>query len=60
MIYGFSDYELDTQRYELRRAGAPCKVEPKAFNLLVYLIQNHDRAVSRDMLARLLPTNSVG
>lgn len=50
MIYGFNDFDLDTQRYELRRAGEPCKVEPKAFDLLVYLIQHRDRAVTRDEL----------
>jgi len=50
MIYGFHDFVLDTQRYELRRGGEPCKVEPKAFDLLVYLIQNRDRAVTRDEL----------
>lgn len=50
MIYGFNEFELDTQRYELRRTGEPCKVEPKAFDLLVYLIQHRDRAVTRDEL----------
>lgn len=50
MIYGFNDYEIDIQCYELRRTGEPCKVEPKAFDLLVYLIQHRDRAVTRDEL----------
>jgi len=50
MIYSFKDFVLDTQCYELRRAGEPCKVEPKAFDLLVYLIHHRDRAVTRDEL----------
>ena len=50
MIYGFGEYRLDTQRYELYRAGELCKVEPMAFDLLVYLIRNCDRTVTRDEL----------
>jgi DNA-binding winged helix-turn-helix (wHTH) protein len=50
MIYAFGKYELDTVLYELRRAGAPCKVEPKAFDLLIYLIQHRDRVVTREEL----------
>jgi DNA-binding winged helix-turn-helix (wHTH) protein len=52
MIYAFDDFELDTQHYELRRVGKPCKVEPKAFDLLVYLVQHRDRAVTRDELCK--------
>ena len=29
MIYAFDEYELDTQLYELRRAGALLQLEPK-------------------------------
>ncbi len=50
MIYRFGEYRLDTQRYELDCSGAPCKVEPKAFDLLVYLVRNCDRTVTRDEL----------
>jgi DNA-binding winged helix-turn-helix (wHTH) protein len=50
MIYVFGEYELDTGLYELRRAGAPYKVEPKAFDLLIYLIQHRDRVVTREEL----------
>ena len=38
MIYVFEDYELDTQRYELRRRGVLCPLEPQGFNVLVYLV----------------------
>lgn len=48
MILGFSDCELNTERYELKRGGVPCKLEPKAFDLIVFLAQNADRVVSRD------------
>ena len=50
MIYVFEDYELDTQRYELRREGTPCPLEPQGFNVLVYLVQHRDRVVSKEEL----------
>jgi DNA-binding winged helix-turn-helix (wHTH) protein len=36
MRYVFGDYTLDTERYELRRAGVLVKVQPKAFEVLAY------------------------
>jgi len=50
MIYVFGAYELDTGLYELRCAGASYKVEPKAFDLLIYLIAHRDRVVTREEL----------
>ena len=60
MIYVFEDYELDTQRYELRRRGALCPLEPQGFNVLVYLVQHRDRVVSKEELfAQLWPNQTV-
>jgi DNA-binding winged helix-turn-helix (wHTH) protein len=50
MIYLFGEYELDSDVFEIRCAGSLCKLEPKAFNVLLYLIQNHDRIVSKEEL----------
>ena len=50
MIYGFGEFALDEERCELRRAGAPIKIEPKAFRVLAYLIQHRERVVARDEL----------
>ncbi len=50
MIYTFDHYELDTSSYELRRAGVPVPMLPKTFDLLAYLVQHHDRTVSKDDL----------
>lgn len=50
MIYRFGEYTLDTQAYELRRAGSIIAVEPQVFNVLQYLLQNRDRVVSKDEL----------
>jgi pimeloyl-ACP methyl ester carboxylesterase/DNA-binding winged helix-turn-helix (wHTH) protein len=41
---------LDVSRRELRRKGALVPVEPQVFDLLVYLLRNRDRVVSKDDL----------
>jgi TolB-like protein len=50
MTLSFGDYEIDVERRELRRAKAPVHIEPQVFDLLVYLVQNCDRVVSKDDL----------
>jgi DNA-binding winged helix-turn-helix (wHTH) protein/predicted ATPase len=47
MRYAFGDCILDTQRYEFGRAGQPLKLQPKVFDLLVYLVQHRDRVIPR-------------
>jgi len=47
MLYTFGDYECDLAQYELRRAGAPVAIEPKAFTVLAYLLQRGDRVVTK-------------
>lgn len=49
-IYQFEDFVLDPGRRELKRAGQPVEIEPRAFDVLTYLVQNHDRAVNKDEL----------
>jgi TolB-like protein/predicted Zn-dependent protease len=41
---------LDIKRRVLRRGATPIDVEPQVFDLLIYLVQNRDRVVSRDDL----------
>ena len=50
MRYLFDDFALDTGRRELGRGGVVVAVEPQVFDLLVYLIQNRTRVVSKDDL----------
>ncbi|HEX2277170.1 MAG TPA: AAA family ATPase [Candidatus Tectomicrobia bacterium] len=60
MIYAFGDFELDEEHYELRRAGAPIGLEPKAFRVLAYLVRHHERVVTRDeLLERFWPGEFV-
>ena len=46
----FADHTLDTDRRELRHGSEPVAVEPQVFDLLIYLVQNRDRVVSKDDL----------
>ena len=48
--YEFDDFALDTARFELRRAGHPVKVEPRAFDLLHHLVRHRDRVVEKTEL----------
>src|SRR5271163_4508489 len=50
MQFLFDDHTLDTDRRELRRGSEPIAVEPQVFDLLIYLVQNRDRVVSKDDL----------
>src|SRR4051794_32200193 len=48
MIYVFDAFELDPGQVELRRNGVLVHVEPQVFALLVLLVENRERMVSRD------------
>ncbi|HKS87453.1 MAG TPA: winged helix-turn-helix domain-containing tetratricopeptide repeat protein [Pseudolabrys sp.] len=50
MQFLFGDHMLDGDRRELRRGDHPVAVEPQVFDLLIYLVQNRDRVVSKDDL----------
>ena len=60
MIYTFGECELDTQLHVLSRAGQPIKLRPKAFTVLVYLVEHHDRVVTKDELcAQVWPNQFI-
>jgi TolB-like protein len=50
MQFLFAEHTLDTDRCELLRGSAPIAVEPQVFDLLVHLVRNRDRVVSKDDL----------
>ena len=50
MVLRFGDHVLDIERRELRRGAEPISLEPQVFDLLVYLVRNRDRVVSKDDL----------
>jgi DNA-binding winged helix-turn-helix (wHTH) protein len=59
MRLAFGECELDTERYELRRAGQAIALEPKAFRVLAYLLRHSGRAVGeQDLLQAFWPGTS--
>ena len=50
MIYHFGPYQLDAHRGELCYASHPVEIEPKVFDVLVYLIEHRDRIVTKEEL----------
>jgi len=50
VLFLFENFALDCGRRELRLAGTIVPVEPQVFDILVYLIENRDRVVSKDDL----------
>ena len=52
MIYIFDSYTLDGDKRELREGELVIGLQPQVFDLLEFLLRNHDRVVSKDeMLA---------
>ncbi|MEJ2374403.1 MAG: winged helix-turn-helix domain-containing tetratricopeptide repeat protein [Pseudolabrys sp.] len=50
MRYCFEAYALDPGTRELLRGAMPVALEPQVFDVLVYLVENRDRVVSKDDL----------
>lgn len=50
MTYRFTDCEIDEPSRQLLRGGEPVHVERQVFDVIVYLIKNRDRVVSKDDL----------
>ena len=48
MRYQFDQFELDADRYELRRGGVPQHIEPLVFDLIAFFAANAGRIVGRE------------
>ncbi len=48
MIYDFGSFTIDSERLELKSSGETVSVQPQVFALIVYLLENRDRVVSKD------------
>jgi TolB-like protein len=49
-MYRFGDFELDLDRYELRRGGEVVKTEPRVLEVLNFLIEHRARVVPKEEL----------
>ncbi len=60
MQYVFGAFTLDTEQYELRCAGEAVPLEPKAYQVLAYLVQHRDRLVTgSELLTQAWPDVAV-
>ena len=50
MQFLFDNHRLDIKRRELHCGSTPIAVEPQVFDLLIYLVENRNRVVSKDDL----------
>ncbi|REL35485.1 transcriptional regulator [Thalassotalea euphylliae] len=50
MKYRFNDIEIDATHFVIKVRGKQQPIEPKVFDLLLYLLRNRDRLISRDEL----------
>ena len=57
-LYQFGPYSVDSRRRTLSRHGLPVPVTPKAFDLLLYFVQNPDRVISKDELLKAVWADS--
>ncbi|MBY0401495.1 AAA family ATPase [Myxococcota bacterium] len=54
MRFVFGRFELDADRFELRRAGELVAIQPKVLELVLFLVHHRDRAVGADELLRVV------
>ena len=49
-MYSFDGFVVDKDRLEMRSDGQPVTMEPQVFSLLIHLLENRDRVISKDEL----------
>lgn len=54
MRYRFGPFELDVEKHELRQDGEQVSLEPQVFRLLVHLVTEHARVVTKDELIEVI------
>ena len=54
MIVKFADIEIDCDRFELRRSGEICAIEPLILELIIHLSQHPNQLFSKDDLVKLI------
>ena len=52
MIYRFGTHELNAQRRELCCSGQQIAIEPKVFDVLLYLLEHRDRVITKEELLK--------
>ena len=50
MMYHIDGFQIDSEAFELRNGGAVAPIEPMALSLIIHLLENRARIVTRDEL----------
>lgn len=50
MMFRFGEFIADPERFELRRGSSPVHVEPQVLGVLIHLLRNRNRMVTKDDL----------
>lgn len=59
-VYAFGDFHLDPQERRLLHNGEPVELTPKAFNILVILVQNSGHLLTKqELMTRVWPDSHV-
>lgn len=48
MTWTFGDFRLDPERFQLSRGDEPVRLEPQVLSMLIHLVRNRDRMVTKD------------
>ncbi len=48
MTWTFGDFRLDPERFQLSRGERPVRLEPQVLSMLIHLVRNRDRMVTKD------------
>jgi len=54
MRYTFDDFEVDARLFEVRHRGVKLQAPPRVFDLLLVLVRNSDRVVTKSELVTAL------
>lgn len=55
----FGDFTIDTNLLELQKSGERVAIEPRVFDLLLYLAKNHSRTVTKDEILAEIWNNRI-
>src|SRR5215831_9613011 len=58
-VYRFGSFVLDSKRRVLSRSGLAIALNPKAFDILVFLVENPNRVISKEELLKAVWADSV-
>jgi len=60
LVYQFNGVRIDLRSFRAFRDGSPLQMEPKAFEVLVFMIENRERMIEKqELLDRVWPDTAV-